>query len=112
MTAQDWALIITAIGGGALLKELVVWARRAFTGSASKRRSEVDRIAAEAAHERRLRRAAEKNADSEATKRRIIQEYASRLRSAYYEAGRTPEAWPEIEKTLTPEEVMQLRTEE
>jgi hypothetical protein len=55
---------------------------------------------------------AEERIEAANRKRRILQEYASQLRSAYYEAGRTPAAWPEIEDTLTPEEVRELRSKE
>lgn len=94
MTAAEWAAILAALGVGAIGKELVVRLFQSATGSAARRRSEVDRaLSARDQAEKRARVAAER-AEAEARRRRVLQEYASRLRRAFFDAGHTPEAWP------------------
>ena len=49
-----------------------------------------------------------KERDAEATKRRRLEEYASKLRRALIEQGLEPHPWPEIERTLPASEVRRL----
>ncbi|GAB3616037.1 hypothetical protein GCM10027416_05940 [Okibacterium endophyticum] len=106
MTPQEWAAILTAVGVGAIGKELVAWAIKAITGRTSRQRHEIDRTAAERdearARELEERRRADresKRADDEARKRRVLQEHASALRSMLFERGRIPPEYPVIDET-------------
>lgn len=108
MTAQDWAIIITCLATALGIREIIPRIITGITGSASRKRSEVDRIAAEVIAERKLRQAESDRADREAANRRVYQEYASKLRAAYYEAGRIPEALPELEDTMPRSEVQRI----
>jgi len=93
MGPQEWALIIGALGGGSVLIGVLNNFFKWFTGRAGRERIRNTDL---------LKRAdaADERADSEAAKRRMIQEYASRLRRHMYDEKLTPEEWPDIEKTM------------
>lgn len=80
-TARALSLIITAIGGPALLisagRSLWKW----WTGRAGRERSKNKQLVDDREHE--------------AAQRRKTEEYASRLRRQMFEAGVEPEEWPE-----------------
>ena len=91
MDAGTLVTIIGALGGGAIVPSLVKRGIDAVSGRGRKRRDEVDR--------------AWRRADSEARKRRVIEEHASQLRRELLEAPCVDPAaippWPRYVSTDT-----------
>jgi hypothetical protein len=87
-TARALAIIITALGGPALLVSFgrTIW--KWWTGRTARERGRNNDLVAKA-------KAAEARADEEATLKRKAMEYASLLRRQLLEAGTTPHPWPE-----------------
>lgn len=91
MTAQDWWMVIVAVAGALGLKEVIQILIKYWTGRATRQRAELDRIAKE-------RDKARERADTEASKRRRLEESLSEHRSIMYGAecidrGEIPK-WP------------------
>lgn len=123
-TITAFAALAAAVGAGTLLKELVVWLKKIFSGKAGKQRNEVDRIITEMQRLRkehreeidrkneelqdcrREKRVAEIRYDDVSSKYRVQKEYSSRLRIKLQEARIVPETWPTIDSdTLTKAQV-------
>jgi len=100
---QTIVAIIAAVGGGALVPEIIRAVRTAVTGRAAKERDAVSMERARADQERARADRADARADMEATNRRRTAEYASSLRRMLVENGiQTDEipGWPEATKTI------------
>ncbi len=80
MTLAEVAALITALGGGAIIPLIGQAIRRHYTGRAGRERSRIDELV-------RARACAERDRDHQAKWRRILQEYASQLRSILIERG-------------------------
>lgn len=103
-TAQIWATVLTAVGAGAILRELAAGLVKWLTGSAGRERGRnADLVTQRDDAYARLQAAevradeADARADAEARKRRLVAEYASALRRDCVEHGMTPEGlrpWP------------------
>lgn len=79
MTAQDWWMVIAAVAGALGLKEILQIIVKFWTGRASRQRAELDRIAKE-------RDKARERADTEASKRRRLEESLSEHRTLMFAA--------------------------
>lgn len=109
--AQLVATILGAGGGGAviltLIKGLVKW----LTGFAGRERARNTSLEAQRIAAVRERDQANDRTDVANVKRRMAEEYASRLRRQLIEAGLTPGDWPDLSKTITPAELKRARRE-
>jgi hypothetical protein len=80
MTPEQIAALAIAFGGGSVITAVVNALIKAASGRVGRERDSVS-------YERRLRFESDDRADKEAAKRRILQEYASALRSMAVQHG-------------------------
>lgn len=101
--------ILGAGGVGAFFREIASGITKVREGVSAKETTRKSDLVAQrdAAIAREL--AAEERADDEARKRRLTQEYASRLRRDWIERGLTPPDWPDIEDTTPVSRLAELR---
>lgn len=101
--AQTLVSIVGTLGATGVLTILARGIYRTVTGRAARERARNSDYLARSIRDAEL-------ADTEATKRRKTQEYASELRRQAIEAGYSPLPWPaDLEKTLTSAEVRRIR---
>lgn len=89
MAIETVVAIAAALGVRELLPRIVDAILKHYTGRASRERSRVDHLEAD-------RRAAESERDRQALWRRLLQEYASLLRSMLIERGANPDSLPPV----------------
>lgn len=106
------ALIVAVLGAGgvgAFFREIVSVIAKVREGVSAKESTRKTDLVAQRDQALAREADAEARADSEATKRRKTQEYASRLRRAWIEQGLTPPDWPDIEDTTPAARLAELR---
>lgn len=104
--------VIVAMGGGAGLLKFVEGVIKIRSGMSAKESTrKVDIVTQrDLAIKRELE--AWSRVDAEAEKRRVVQEYASRLRRRLLEAGIEPDPEPVLGKTITKSQLKELRETE
>lgn len=101
-TAQVIVGVLGALGAGGLIAQLVRFAMKRADGSAAReasRNTSLESQRSKAVHDR----------DQADAKARIMSDYAARERRKVIELGGTPEEWPDLEHTLTPAQIRNLR---
>jgi hypothetical protein len=117
-TAQVVATILGAGGGGAVLLALVNGLIKWISGASSREREKNAELATQ-----RLKAIEERDAANQRTdvanertdvanvKRRMTEEYASKLRRQLIENGLSPEEWPDLNRTIPAAELKRIRRE-
>lgn len=110
-SAQLVATIMGAGGGGAVVLLLVKGVLNWLNGSAGRERSRNTSLEAQRVKAIEDRDAANRETDSANVKFFQLRDYASQLRRQLIESGITPDGWPDLDKTVTPDQIKQVRQE-
>ena len=95
MTPTELAALITAAGVPLILRELIAGWRASKSGKAAREKTRNQALIEDARAAEARRDSAEVRAEHEATRRRRAEEYAERLRRQLFQAGVSPESWPD-----------------
>jgi hypothetical protein len=110
-TPQLLAVILGAGGGASVLLALITGLGKWISGASGRERAKNTDLESQRMTAVEGRKQADLTAAGLATKLRKTEEYASRLRRQLFEAGLTPESWPDIDSTLPAPQLQALRNQ-